>query len=155
MCCDRRYVFDTQPPPNSPNPLVFNPTGACAAFVVNPKMVRPALEKQRADEVEYAQLVEDNVSVAPTYTGLDGGMNKAFLAPSCPQYPAQMSKGFSRSLKVFFGNFFSPDAPTSLYPSPLGRRGCCIGSPVGGCRNCGLSKMPAARASMNEGHRRN
>jgi hypothetical protein len=65
--CDRRYVFDTQPPPNSPNPLVFNPTGACPAFVVNPKIVRPALEKQRADEVEYAQLVEDNVSVAPIY----------------------------------------------------------------------------------------
>jgi hypothetical protein len=47
---------------------------------VNPKIVRPALEKQRADEVEYAQLIEDNVSVAPIYTGLDGGMNKAFRA---------------------------------------------------------------------------
>jgi murein L,D-transpeptidase YafK len=45
--CDRRYVFDTQPPPNSPNPLVFNPTGACPVFVVNPKILRPALEKQR------------------------------------------------------------------------------------------------------------
>ena len=78
--CDRRYVFDAQPPPNSSNPLVFNPTGRCPAFVVNPKIARPALEKQRADDVEYAQLVEDNVSVAPIYTGLDGGMNKAFLA---------------------------------------------------------------------------
>jgi murein L,D-transpeptidase YafK len=78
--CDRRYVFNTQPSPNSPNPLVFNPTGACPAFVVNPKIARPALAKQRADEVEYAQLVEDNLSVAPIYTGLDGGMNKAFVA---------------------------------------------------------------------------
>jgi murein L,D-transpeptidase YafK len=78
--CDRRYVFDAQPSPNSPNPLVFNPTGTCPAFVVNPKIVRPALEKRRADKVEYARLVEDNVSVVPIYTGLDGGMNKAFVA---------------------------------------------------------------------------
>jgi murein L,D-transpeptidase YafK len=78
--CDRRYVFDAQPPPNSSNPLVFNPTGRCPTFAVNPKIARPVLEKQRADDVVYAQLVEDNVSVAPIYTGLDGGMNKAFRA---------------------------------------------------------------------------
>jgi murein L,D-transpeptidase YafK len=78
--CDRRYVFDAQQPPNSSKPLVFDPTGKCPAFVVNPKIARPALEKQHADEAEYAQLVKDNVSVAPIYSGLDGGMNKIFLA---------------------------------------------------------------------------
>ena len=78
--CDRRYVFDPQHSPNSPNPLVFDPAGKCPAFVVNPKIARPALEKQRADEVEYAQLVKDDVAVAPIYSGLDGGMNKVFLA---------------------------------------------------------------------------
>jgi murein L,D-transpeptidase YafK len=78
--CNRRYVFDAQPPPNSPNPLVFDPTGKCPTFVVNPKIARPALEKQRTDEVEYAQLLKDNVSAAPIYSGLDGGMNKVFLA---------------------------------------------------------------------------
>jgi murein L,D-transpeptidase YafK len=78
--CNRRYVFDAQPPPNSPNPLVFNPTDKCPAFVVNPKIARRALEKQRADEVEYTQLLEDNVPAAPIYSGLDGGMNKVFLA---------------------------------------------------------------------------
>jgi murein L,D-transpeptidase YafK len=78
--CDRLYVFDAQPPPNSPNPLVFNPTGKCPAFVVNPKIARRALEKQRTDEVEYAQLLEDNVPAAPIYSGLDGGMNEVFLA---------------------------------------------------------------------------
>ena len=67
--CDRRYVFDAQPPPNSSNPLVFNPTDKCPAFVVNPKIARPALEKQRADELEYAQLVKDNVPAAPVYSG--------------------------------------------------------------------------------------
>jgi murein L,D-transpeptidase YafK len=78
--CNRRYVFDAEQPPNSSQPLVFDPTGKCPAFVVNPKIVRPALEKQRADEVEYAQLVKDNAAVAPIYSGLDGGMNQVFFA---------------------------------------------------------------------------
>ncbi|HET9815120.1 MAG TPA: murein L,D-transpeptidase family protein [Xanthobacteraceae bacterium] len=78
--CNRRYVFDAQAPPNSPNPLVFNPTGKCPAFVVNPKIARLALEKQRADELEYAQLLKDDVPAAPMYSGLDGGMNEVFLA---------------------------------------------------------------------------
>ncbi len=77
--CDRLYVFDAQAPPNSPGPLVFNPTGKCPAFVINPKIARLAAEKQRADELEYAQLLEDDVPVAPMYSGLDGGMNKVFL----------------------------------------------------------------------------
>ena len=78
--CNRLYVFDAQPRPNSPNPLVFNPTDRCPAFVVNPKIARRALEKQRTDELEYAQLLEDNVPADPIYSGLDGGMNKVFLA---------------------------------------------------------------------------
>jgi murein L,D-transpeptidase YafK len=77
--CNRRYVFDAQPLPNWLNPPVFSPTGQCPAFVVNPKIARRALEKQRADEVEYAQLIKDNVPAAPIYSGLDGGMNKIFL----------------------------------------------------------------------------
>jgi murein L,D-transpeptidase YafK len=77
--CDRHYVFDAQAPPNSRNPLVFNPTDRCPAYVVNPKIAQRALEKQRADELEYAQLIQDNVPAAPMYSGLDGGMNQAFL----------------------------------------------------------------------------
>ena len=78
--CDRRYVFDAQAAPNSPNPLVFNPTGKCPVFVVNPKIAGRAQEKQRADEAEYAQLLKDDVPAAPIYSGLDGGMNEVFLA---------------------------------------------------------------------------
>ena len=66
--------------PVASNPLVFNPTDKCPAFVVNPKIARRALEKQRTDELEYAQLLEDDVPAAPIYSGLDGGMNKVFLA---------------------------------------------------------------------------
>jgi len=78
--CNRLYVFDAQPPPNSPNPLVFNPMDKCPAFVVNPKIERRALEKKRADELEYAQLLKADVPAAPIYSGLDGGMNEAFFA---------------------------------------------------------------------------
>jgi murein L,D-transpeptidase YafK len=85
--CNRLYVFDAEPPPNSPDPLVFNPTAKCPAFVVNRKIARRALEKQRTDEVEYAQLLEDDVPAAPIYSGLDGGMNKVFLA----QFPGRVT----------------------------------------------------------------
>ncbi|MFK4381336.1 murein L,D-transpeptidase YafK [Bradyrhizobium sp. USDA 3397] len=85
--CNRRYVFDAQPSPNSPHPLVFNPIEKCPPFVVNPEIARRALEKRRADERAYAQLLEDNVPVAPIYSGLDGGMNKAFLA----RYPGRVT----------------------------------------------------------------
>lgn len=78
--CDRRYVFDASPLPNAPGPLVFDPAGRCPAFVVDPKIARPALEKRRADEIEYARLLADDVSAAPVYSGLDGGMNAVFLA---------------------------------------------------------------------------
>jgi murein L,D-transpeptidase YafK len=78
--CDRRYVFDAQPPPNSSQPLVFDPIGKCPAFVVNPKIARLAEAKRQADELEFAQMIKDNVPVAPIYSGLDGGVNKVFLA---------------------------------------------------------------------------
>jgi len=85
--CNRLYVFDAQPPPNSSNPLVFNPANKCPAFVVNPKIAGRALEKQRTDDLEYAQLLQDNVPTAPVYSGWDGGMNKAFLA----QFPGRVT----------------------------------------------------------------
>ena len=78
--CNHRYVFDAQQPPKSSKPIVFDPISKCPAFVVNPAIARPAREKQRADEVQYAQLVRANVSVAPIHSGLDGGMNRVFLA---------------------------------------------------------------------------
>ncbi|HET8918173.1 MAG TPA: murein L,D-transpeptidase family protein [Xanthobacteraceae bacterium] len=77
--CERRYVFDAHRLPNSSKPLAFEAAAKCPAFVVDPKIARPVLEKQRVDAVEYAQLVRDTVPVAAIYSGLDGGMNKVFL----------------------------------------------------------------------------
>jgi murein L,D-transpeptidase YafK len=78
--CDRHYVFDAAQPPGSTKSVIFNPTGRCPAFVVNPEIAGPALEKSHADEVQYAQLVKSNTWVAPIHSGLDGGMNRVFLA---------------------------------------------------------------------------
>ncbi len=85
--CNRRYVFDAQPPANSPSPLVFNANEKCPPFVVNPEIARRAQEKRRADELEYARLLEDNVPAAPIYSGLDGGMNKTFVG----QFPGRVT----------------------------------------------------------------
>jgi murein L,D-transpeptidase YafK len=84
--CNRRYVFDAREPPNASKPIVFDPAGPCPAFVVPPQIERAALEKQRADEAEYAQLVKDGAPVAPVYSGLDGGMNEVFH----PRYPGKI-----------------------------------------------------------------
>jgi len=78
--CDRRYVFNAQPPPNSPQPLVFNANEKMSALRRPSGIARRSVEKQRTDERAYAQLLEDNLPAAPIYSGLDGGMNKVFLA---------------------------------------------------------------------------
>jgi murein L,D-transpeptidase YafK len=78
--CGRRYVFDAQAPPHATVAPVFDPNAQCPAYVVNPKIAQAALAKQRADDLEYMQLVKDDVPVAPIYSGLDGGMNGVFHA---------------------------------------------------------------------------
>jgi murein L,D-transpeptidase YafK len=77
--CNRSYVFDAYQPTKASESFSFDPTGQCPAFVINPRIARLALEKERADEAAYAQFVKDRVPVAPVYSGLDGGMNKLFV----------------------------------------------------------------------------
>ncbi len=78
--CDRHYVFDAEPPANSTKPLVFSPTGRCPAFEVPQEIAGPALEKQKNDDYQLAQLTKENVAVAPVTLGTDGGMNRVFVA---------------------------------------------------------------------------
>ena len=78
------------------SPSAFDPTGKCPAFVVNPQIARAALRKQHADEVQYAQLVTANTPVAPIHSGLDGGMNRVFLAPGWWQH----STGKSAAVEI-------------------------------------------------------
>ena len=78
--CDRRYVFDAQPPANSTKPLVFSPTGHCPAYEVPQEIAGPALEKQRNDDYQLAQLTKEDVATAPIVMGTDGGMNRVFAS---------------------------------------------------------------------------
>jgi murein L,D-transpeptidase YafK len=134
--CDRRYVFDAQNPPKSSKPLVLDPVGGCPAFVVNAKFARPALDKQRADEAEYAQLVQDDVPVAPIHSGLDGGTNNVFfarfpgitvpLAKVLPDGSVELPRlepipytdgGGSLTSKLFGQNFgWQPTSQTEMFP---------------------------------------
>jgi hypothetical protein len=43
-------------------------------------LARPVRQKERVDETLYKQLVKANVPIAPIHSGLDGGMNRIFLA---------------------------------------------------------------------------
>jgi murein L,D-transpeptidase YafK len=78
--CERHYVFDAQQPANSTKPLAFNPTGHCPTFEVPQDIATPALDKQRNDELQLAQLTSRNSPVAPVTLGTDGGMNRVFAA---------------------------------------------------------------------------
>jgi murein L,D-transpeptidase YafK len=78
--CDRHYVFDAQAPANSTKPLAFSPSGRCPVYEVADEVAGPALEKQRNDEYQIAQLTRMNSPVAPIVMGTDGGMNRIFVA---------------------------------------------------------------------------
>jgi murein L,D-transpeptidase YafK len=78
--CDRHYVFDAQQPANSTKPLVFSPSARCPAYEVADEIAGPALEKQRNDEYQIAQLTRFNSPVVPIVMGTDGGMNRVFVA---------------------------------------------------------------------------
>jgi murein L,D-transpeptidase YafK len=140
--CDRRYVFDAQRPPNSPNPLVFDPKGSCPAFVVNPKIAQAALAKQRADETEYAQLVKNGMPVAPIHSGLDGGMNKVFYAqfpgnivplakvlppgsgPELPQLPPiPWTDNEGSWANEYFGALIGSNPALRMQPASIGSQG--------------------------------
>ena len=78
--CERHYVFDAQSPANSTKPLVFSPTGHCPAYEVPQEIAGPALEKQRNDDYQVAELTKENMPVAPITMGTDGGMNRIFAS---------------------------------------------------------------------------
>ena len=65
MCATCHYVFDAQAPAGSTKPLVFNPTGRCPAFEVREDIAGPALDKEKNDDYQIAQLIKINAPVAP------------------------------------------------------------------------------------------
>ena len=68
--------------------LCSDHTDKCPAFVnESANRAAGAGETTHRRRLEYAQLLQDNVPAAPIYSGLDGGMNPAFLA----QFPGRVT----------------------------------------------------------------
>jgi murein L,D-transpeptidase YafK len=102
--CDKHYVFDAQPPANSTKPLAFTPAGHCPAYQVPQEIAGPALEKQRNDDYQIAQLTKENSPVAPVVLGTDGGMNRVFVAKLETTQPFMDNEGHLHAPPVHPGN---------------------------------------------------
>jgi murein L,D-transpeptidase YafK len=82
--CERRYVFNAYAPGNPDQQLRFNPTGACPVYEVPAEIAAAVRDKTRRDEAQMATLIRATPA-APVKTGLDGGMNRVFLAALQPK----------------------------------------------------------------------
>jgi murein L,D-transpeptidase YafK len=138
--CDRHYVFDPQPPANSTKPLVFNPTGRCPAYTVAPEIAGPTAEKERNDDAQFTQLVKNNLPLAPIRTGIDGGMNRVFLAQVGQLPPARVA----------------PPDPTGgvvadLPPQPQPATGSWLGGLFGSKQAAGTQVAATDSASQERG----
>jgi hypothetical protein len=78
--CDRHYVFDAVSPNGSNKPLVFNPTGRCPSYELDPTIADAVKAKEQKDSLEFAALVKENTATAPLNTPTDGGMNRVFIS---------------------------------------------------------------------------
>jgi murein L,D-transpeptidase YafK len=72
--CERRYVFDAEAKER------FSPADRCPAYSVPEDIAAAVGEKQRRDEIDAAELINRGTPMAPVTTGVDGGMNPAFVA---------------------------------------------------------------------------
>jgi murein L,D-transpeptidase YafK len=72
--CERRYIFDAEATER------FSPADRCPAYSVPEDIAAAVGEKQRRDEIDAAELINRGTPMAPVTTGVDGGMNPAFVA---------------------------------------------------------------------------
>ena len=72
--CERRYVFDAQSNGR------FSASERCPAYRVPEEIASAVRDKQHRDDVQTANLINRGAPVAASRTGVDGGMNKVFLA---------------------------------------------------------------------------
>ena len=78
--CEKKYVFDPAAPPNVSQPLVFNASAKCPAYVVPDQIADAVREKQRDDDAKTAELIAKGTPVAQRRPDIDGGMNQVFAA---------------------------------------------------------------------------
>ncbi len=56
--CEKRYVFDAEPPGGSTKPLRFDSAGRCPVYEVPQEIAEAVKEKREQDEKQFAQLVQ-------------------------------------------------------------------------------------------------
>jgi len=78
--CEKKYVFDAVKPPDAKRDPVFEASAKCPAYVIPNEVAEAVREKQDADHVETAKLIERGTPVARINTGIDGGMHRVFAA---------------------------------------------------------------------------
>jgi hypothetical protein len=78
--CEKKYVFDAVKPPDAKRDPVFEASAKCPAYVIPDEVAEAVREKQDADQVETAKLIERGTPVARINTGIDGGMHRVFAA---------------------------------------------------------------------------
>ncbi len=85
--CEKRYVFNAQPPANATpvSSFKFNPAGRCPAYEIDAEIASALGEKKQRDEVQTAEIVRRGMPPAPIRTGADGGMHPTFLAKLKPK----------------------------------------------------------------------
>ena len=145
--CEKRYVFDAEPvPPARPNatpmPLRFGASARCPTYQVNPEIAAAVAEKQKRDDIEFAELVSRGTPVAPIRTGADGGMHPVFQA-ALHQHGVLDSEGGLRSL-------FDPKPPPGTIPATVNpprpidpATGMAVGAPASGPRSGGYGLASA------------
>jgi murein L,D-transpeptidase YafK len=82
--CEKRYVFNAQAP-GGVQPINFSPRGKCPVYEVPQEIASAVYNKQRTDELQFAQLASRGTPTAPVRSGRDGGMHPTFVAKLQPR----------------------------------------------------------------------
>lgn len=82
--CERRYVFNAQGA-GGVQPVNFSPRAQCPVYEVPQEIASAVYNKQRNDELQFAQLASRGTPVAPIRSGRDGGMHPTFVAKLQPR----------------------------------------------------------------------
>ena len=77
--CEKRYVFDAQAPGNSSRALSFNASAKCPVYEVPEEIASAVRDKERKDDLQFADLSRRNTPLAPIKTNADGGMHPVFV----------------------------------------------------------------------------
>jgi murein L,D-transpeptidase YafK len=75
--CEKRYVFDAESP--NGRALSFSPAGKCPVYQVSEEIASLVRDKERQDDLKFADLSRRNVATAPIRTNADGGMHPVFV----------------------------------------------------------------------------